>query len=83
MLVKVITPEKEIFNEKAKSVNLPTLSGHITILPNHTELISVIHPGEIKIEFESGSKKFISEGGVVEVFKNEVSLLLKKHTEKA
>lgn len=78
MLVKVITPEKEIFNEKARSVNLPTLSGYITILPNHTELVSVINKGKIKIEFESGLKTLMSEGGVVEVFKNEVSLLLTK-----
>lgn len=82
MIVKVITPEKEIFNEKAKSVSLPALPGRITILPNHTELISVIRPGEIKIEFGSGSKRFMSEGGVVEVFKNEVNLLLKKYIEK-
>jgi F-type H+-transporting ATPase subunit epsilon len=78
MLVKVITPEKEVFNEKARSVNLPTEAGYLTILPNHTELLSVIHSGEIIIEFESGTKKFKTEGGVIEVFKNEVNLLLKK-----
>lgn len=83
MIVKVITPEKEIFNQKAKSVNLPTLAGELTILPKHTELLSVINPGTITIEFESGRKKFKSEGGVIEVFKNEVSLLLKNYTEKA
>ncbi|MFA7141701.1 MAG: F0F1 ATP synthase subunit epsilon [Candidatus Paceibacterota bacterium] len=78
MLVKVITPEKELFNKKAKSVNLPTLSGYITILPHHTELISIIHKGQIKIEFEDETKTILSEGGIVEVFKNEVSLLLTK-----
>jgi len=83
MIVKVITPEKLIFNEEAKSINLPTMAGEITIFPNHTELLSVIHPGKIKIEFESGRKEFMSDGGVIEVFKNEVSLLLKKYTERA
>lgn len=78
MLVKVITPEKEIFNEKAKSVNLPTEAGYLTILPHHIELISVIHPGKIRIDFDSGKKEFMTEGGVVEVYRNEVSLLLKK-----
>ncbi|MDD4358357.1 MAG: ATP synthase F1 subunit epsilon [Candidatus Pacebacteria bacterium] len=81
MLVKVITPEKELYNEEAKSVNLPTEAGYLTILPHHTELLSVIHPGQIKIEFNSGLKKFIIEGGVIEVFKNEVNILLKKEFE--
>lgn len=79
MLVKVITPEKELCAEKAKSVSVPTLAGRITVLPKHTELLSVISSGEIKIEFEeSGIKKFKSEGGVIEVYKNEVNILLKK-----
>ena len=82
MIVKVITPEKQIFNEEAKSVNLPTLAGEITIFPNHTEILSVINPGRIRIEFDSGKKEFLSEGGVVEVFKNEVSLLLRKYEER-
>lgn len=82
MIVKVITPEKEIFNEEAKSVNLPTSAGEITIFPNHTELLSVIIPGRIRIDFESGKKDFLSDGGVLEVFKNEVSLLLKKYEER-
>ncbi len=78
MLVKVITPEKQIFNAEAKSVNLPTLSGYITILPYHTELVSVITKGRVKIETEKGIESFLSEGGIVEVFKNEVNLLLTK-----
>ena len=79
MLVKVITPEKELCKEKAKSVSVPTLAGRITVLPNHTELLSVIDKGEIKIDFEeSGVRKFKSEGGVIEVYRNEVSVLLKK-----
>ncbi|MDD3032462.1 MAG: F0F1 ATP synthase subunit epsilon [Candidatus Pacebacteria bacterium] len=82
MIVKVITPEKQIFNEDAKSVNLPTLAGEITIFPNHTEILSVINPGRIRIEFDSGKREFLSEGGVVEVFKNEVSLLLRKYEER-
>ncbi|MDD3919039.1 MAG: ATP synthase F1 subunit epsilon [Bacteroidales bacterium] len=82
MIVKVITPEKQIFNEEAKSVNLPTLAGEITIFPNHTEILSVINPGRIRIEFDSGKREFLSEGGVVEVFKNEVSLLLRKYEER-
>lgn len=78
MQVKVITPEKELFNGEAKSINLPTEAGWITILPFHTELISAVVPGKITIDYEDGEKEFMSVGGVVEVYKNEVNILLKK-----
>lgn len=82
MKIKVVIPEKEIFNGEAKSINIPTESGRVTILPNHIELISVIVPGRIEIEGEDKNKKFLSEGGVLEVFKNEVNLLLRGYKEK-
>jgi len=78
MHVKVITPEKEIFNGKAKSINIPTEAGWVTILPFHTELISAIVPGKITIDYEQGKKEFMFEGGVMEVYKNEVNILLKR-----
>jgi len=79
MQVKVVTPEKEIYNEKARSLNVPTEMGRITILPDHIELISVLKSGNVIIDFITlGEKKFLIEGGVIEVFKNNVNLLLKK-----
>lgn len=79
MQVKIVTPEKELFNEKAKSLNVPTEAGRVTILPDHVEMISVLKPGDIYIEPLKGEKKkFFIEGGVMEVFKNNISLLLKK-----
>jgi F-type H+-transporting ATPase subunit epsilon len=78
MQVKIVTPEKELYNEKAKSLSVPTEVGRITILPNHIEMISILKAGDVFIESEKGKKKIFIEGGVVEVFKNNVNLLLKK-----
>lgn len=79
MQVKVVTPEKEIFNGKAKSVNVPTQAGRITVLPHHTELLSIISPGKIIIEYEKDKKEFLTQGGVIEVYDNEVNLLLQDY----
>lgn len=48
--LRIVTPEKEIFNEVVDQVNLPTPSGEIGILPHHENLMAKIVPGELRIK---------------------------------
>ncbi len=47
--VKVVTPEKVVYEHLVYSVTLPTDSGEITLLPNHQSVITTVTTGEMKI----------------------------------
>lgn len=76
--IEVLTPKGREFQGEADCLILPTLVGEISVLPKHTPLISVLKAGRMKIKTES--KEIIKEieGGILEVFKDHVILLLKK-----
>ncbi len=48
--LKIVTPEKSIFDEKVSGVNVSTEQGEIGILPNHANLIAKVIPGELTIK---------------------------------
>lgn len=65
--VKLITPEKILFEGEAISVSIPTTSGVITVLPEHVPLISSIYSGELVINTGAESMPFAVFSGVVDV----------------
>ena len=45
MLLKIISSEKILFEGEVESVDAPTISGHICILPKHVNLVSALDVG--------------------------------------
>jgi len=78
MNIEILTPKKLEFKDEAECIVLPTLAGEIAVLPNHDSLISVLKSGKIKIKNKDKENSFEIEGGVAEVAKNSVVILLKK-----
>ncbi len=62
LLLKIVTPEKEIFNEEVEMVTVETMEGEIGILPHHTNLMSQLKPGELKVK-QNGKELFFAIGG--------------------
>ncbi|MFZ1705259.1 MAG: ATP synthase F1 subunit epsilon [Saprospiraceae bacterium] len=82
MNLLVLTPEKEIFNGKVTSVQIPGISGKFEVLNNHAPIVSALTTGTVRIIVEGGEKKsFKIEKGFIEVLKNDVSLLVQGVTE--
>lgn len=48
--LKIITPEKLIFDSEVNQVNVATEQGQIGILPNHANLMAKLEPGELVIK---------------------------------
>ncbi|MDR0650866.1 MAG: F0F1 ATP synthase subunit epsilon [Candidatus Peribacteria bacterium] len=44
MDLSIITPNEILFSGKVEVVEIPTLSGTIGILPNHTPLTTLVSP---------------------------------------
>jgi len=72
---KIVTPEKTVYEDSIDQVTLPTQEGEITVLPNHIPLISVLLPGELVIKKDNEEVDMAVSGGMVEVRKNEITIL--------
>jgi F-type H+-transporting ATPase subunit epsilon len=77
MQLRILTPEKKVFEGDVEKVTIPTRSGYITVLSNHAPLVSATTDGEIKIFNKEGQISFIAERGVVETKDNITSMLLR------
>ena len=74
--LKILTPDKEFYNEQIVQLNTESIEGKIGILPQHIPLIAVLKPNISKITTAKGEKKmFFSSTGVLKVTKNEVIML--------
>ncbi|MDP1846084.1 MAG: F0F1 ATP synthase subunit epsilon [Candidatus Moranbacteria bacterium] len=72
---KIVTPEKTVYEDSIDQVTLPTQEGEITVLPNHIPLISVLAPGELVAKKDGEEIAMAVSGGMVEVRKNEITIL--------
>ncbi len=48
--LKIVTPEKLLFDEEVSQVNVSTEQGILGILPNHANLMAKLEPGELVIK---------------------------------
>ena len=72
--IEIVSPEKKIFAEKAKSITIPSFEGEMTILLDHIPLITFLRPGILRIEGSKESEYFVEEGTVE--FSNNTLIIL-------
>src|SRR3989344_887707 len=65
--LKLVTPEKVIFEEDFESITLDTSTGQVTILPNHAPLVSQLVPGELMARKKGEERYFHLSGGFLTV----------------
>jgi len=75
MKLRIITPEKLVFEDDIDQVTLPTKEGEITVLPHHIPLVSIIQPGEILIKKKNQDISLAVSGGMLQVRPDEIILL--------
>jgi len=69
--LKIVTPERLIFEEMVDQVTLPTTEGEITILSDHIPLIVGLASGDV-VAYSNGEQVPMAVvGGFIEVKKNE------------
>lgn len=67
--LKILTPDKIALQEEVAEFVVPTESGEITILPNHSPLVSIIRAGEVKFRKtgEAALSSIVVTSGIVEI----------------
>lgn len=75
MKLRMVTPERLVFEDEVTAVTANTLMGQITVLPEHIPLVTVLKPGELLIRHNGDVKPLVVSGGFLEVGQNEVIIL--------
>ena len=76
MNLEIISPENTIYSGNAESVRLPGLSGSFTILNRHAPIISALDKGIVSYSVDGKEEEVKTNGGFVEVNKNNVSVCI-------
>ncbi|MDD7258401.1 MAG: ATP synthase F1 subunit epsilon [Prevotellaceae bacterium] len=76
--LRIVTPEKVVYDGETESVLVPGTLGSFEILTDHAPLISSLEKGLVEYGTPEGKKQIIVTGGFVEVQKNVVSLCVEE-----
>ena len=81
MYIEVITPEKVVYEGAVDVATLPGSQGSFQVLNNHAPLISSLVAGEMRIANSKEELFYEIGGGVVEVLRNKIIVLVEKAEE--
>lgn len=73
--LKIVTPEKLIFDEEVSQVNVSTEQGEIGILPNHANLMAKLEPGELVIKKGEKVDSLAIGDGFLQVANNTLTVM--------
>lgn len=75
LTVRVISPEKTIFQDEAAAVFVPGSVSPFEVLPGHASIISSLSEGNLSIRMLSGDMQtFAVSGGIIRVKDNQVTI---------
>ena len=73
--VRVITPDKVVWDAMAEELILPSSTGQIGILTDHAPLLTALDIGVMRLKSESGWTSIVLMEGFAEVEDNKITIL--------
>jgi len=74
--VKVITPDKTVWDDKVEEIVLPSTTGQLGILSGHAPLLTALEIGVLKVRPGKEWKTIALMGGFAEVEDDEIKILV-------
>ncbi len=75
--VEVLTPEGEVFSEEVEMVSTKTTAGSIGVLANHTPLLAILDPSELRLYRSESDVVRLAQGeGYLQVGGNRALVLV-------
>ena len=75
LTLEIVTAERVVYSEEVDILVAPGIEGELGILPNHSPLLTVMQPGEIRVD-KDGEETYIAvSGGFLEVIGNNATIL--------
>jgi F-type H+-transporting ATPase subunit epsilon len=75
MQVDIVSAEGEIFSGKADMLFAQAANGEVGILPFHTQFLSQLKPGEVRVKSGDEEDSFFVNSGILEVQPHVVTVL--------
>ena len=73
--VKIVTPEKLLYEGTAKEVIAPGKEGALSILSRHAPVLAALRGGQLIVKNAEGEKKFDASSGFLEVSKKDTAFV--------
>lgn len=73
--LKIVTPEKLIYEEDVDQVNVPSADGELGILPHHANLMARLKSGELRIKKNGKVEIMALGGGFVQMDNNNLTVM--------
>lgn len=75
MQVDIVSAEGQIFSGEAEMVFAQAANGEVGILPLHTQFLSHLKPGEVRVKTADKEDSFFIDSGTIEVQPEVVTIL--------
>lgn len=75
MQLKILTPEKLLYEGSVDFLQVPGKLGLFGILKNHAPIISTLVGGKIKLRLNGKESFYDISGGVIQVKNNQITVL--------
>ena len=76
LTLKVLAPDKSVFDGEAEEIILPSTTGLLGILPGHISMVTAIDIGVLRVLHQGNWASIALMGGFAEVESNEVTVLV-------
>jgi F-type H+-transporting ATPase subunit epsilon len=76
LTVRVVAPDKTVWDADAEEVILPSTTGQLGILPGHAPLLSALDIGVMRVRTGKDWQPIAVMGGFAEIENNEVTVLV-------
>ena len=76
LTLRILAPDKSVFDEEVEEVILPSTTGLLGILPGHISMVSAIDIGVLRVLVNGQWNSVALMGGFAEVEANEVTVLV-------
>lgn len=80
--IKIVTPERTVYEDEITQATLPTIDGEVTILSDHIPYITALKAGEIMLKKGEEVIHLATSGGFIE-FNNNILTMLADTVERA
>ena len=74
--LEILTPEGTVFDDQVEMVSTRTAVGSIGVMANHTPLLSMLDPCELRLHTADGVQRFAQGEGYMQVGDNRAMILV-------
>lgn len=76
LILRVLAPDRNIFDGSTDEVILPSTTGQLGILPGHVSLLTALDIGVLRVRCDNNWSSIALMGGFAEVESNSVTVLV-------